>query len=116
MYGNSLSLSGTASAPTALSTHPVGLSGILVNVTIPLYGGICIDEYKVTLGRYQNPLTLHQTVTNANQTMYSFYFSVDLCRQNLTGVNFTVVAITNGVEGDELISEAMDTLERSSKS
>ena len=111
-----MSLSGTTSAPAALSTHVIGLSGILVNVTIPLYGGICVDEYKVTLGGSQNPVTLHQTVTNASQNTYSFYFSADLCRQNLAGLNFTAVAITNGMEGDELISEAMDILERSSKS
>lgn len=76
----------------------MALTRVIVQFTTPLHGSLCVDEYRVFLNRSQNQLNMFsQSVENTSQTVYTFDFATDLCREQDIIIN--AVAITNGIEG-----------------
>ena len=115
-----LSILGTASSPVGVTIQPVGLSGLLVNMTIPLYGSECVDEYSTSIEGLngQTFLRLNKSVIDVHQRGYTFFFAFDLCQapgEDITTVS--VVSNTNGVYGAAYTqrSQVLHTLDRSSK-
>ena len=96
-----INYAGPASAP-AVIIIPGGLTNITLQMTVPSYGEICVDNYNVTLSEGAGGRTLFRedVVMDATQEIYTFDFSgFDLCSQTLPDYTVSAVAITNGVEG-----------------
>ena len=94
----------------------VGLSGLMVNMTIPVYGSECVDVYSTTIDGLRTPLRHNESVTDPSQSRYSFYFEVNIC-QELGDITVSVVSNTNGIHGATytLTSEVLHAVDRSSK-
>ena len=114
-----LSLLGTASSPRDVTIQPVGLSSLLVNMTIPLYGSECVDEYSASIERPNGQLqTLLRPVIDVHQSGYTFFFAFDLCQAPGDDITtLSVVSNTNGVGGVVFTqrSQVLRTVDRSSK-
>ena len=100
-----------------MSVGPSGFTGIYVNVTIPNNGSICVNEYRANISGIQTEQTsLSLAVADARQTVYSFRFSADLCRELTTGLFATASAVSSGVSGPSVtVMGPVDTLNRTSK-
>ena len=103
---------GAASSPQNVTIQPVGLSGLLVNMTIPAYGSECVDMYSAHIEGIQTSLRHNESVTDPSQSRYSFCVDFDICQEqeNLT---ITVVSHTNGVDGSPY--SVQHTLSRTSE-
>ena len=111
---NNFYSTGLASAPT-VSIQPINLIGLLVNVTIPDYGSICVDRYRASIDGLQSPSSnLSQTVAviNSSQQEYTFHFTLDVCRDALVNAVATANTILNGVEGANKTVNIINTLSR----
>ena len=115
-----LSILGTASSPVGVTIQPVGLSGLLVNMTIPLYGSECVDLYSASIEGLngQTSLRVNKSVMDVQQRGYTFFFAFDLCQA--LGYDITTVSVvsnSNGIDGAAHTqrSQALRTLDRSSK-
>ena len=100
-----------------MSVGPAGFTGIYVNVTIPNNGSVCVDEYRANVSGIQVEQTsLSLAVADARQTVYSFRFSADLCRELTTGLFATAHAVSSGLSGPSMtVMGPVDTLNRTSK-
>ena len=100
-----------------MSVGPASFTGIYVNVTIPNNGSVCVDEYRANISGIpviQTSLSL--AVTDARQTVYSFRFSADLCRELTTSLLATAHAVSSGLSGPSMtVIGPIDTLNRTSK-
>ena len=109
---------GPPSAPSAITTTADGFSGLQVNVTIPNdMTSICVDRYRASVEGIQTEPSLSQRVLDARETVYTFRFPVDLCRDMLSpAITVSAAAITNGVIGPSITGQGpIDNLNRSGK-
>ena len=109
---------GLASAPAAISIGPAGFTGIYVNITIyQNEGSLCFDEYRANISGIETGVSnLSLVVLDVCQIVYSFLFPTELCRDLITGVYATALAVTNGMSRPTLtVPGPVDTLNRTSK-
>ena len=102
-YGISgfLSHPGPASAPTIVTISPQGLTTLTMDMTVPITGEICVDNYRATIMEEGGMrLSQEHVVTDATQNLYKFEFSeLDLCGEMRPSYTATATAVTNGTEG-----------------
>lgn len=110
---------GPASAPMILNAQSASSSVLLVAITTPTYGSVCVDEYKVNISSESteiSSLSLNQklVVSNSSQLLYNFNFTTEITLDMLISINasITSVAITNGMEGDIATEALIDVLNR----
>lgn len=110
---------GLASAPTALNILDISITGLGINFSIPEYGSVCVDEYRVSINasETQTPgnLTLNRTlsVANVSQRVYTQSFAVEaLCRNVLMNAYITALAVTNGLKGASTSKNVIDSVHR----
>ena len=104
---------GPASAPTLVSITPTGFSGLSVNITIPDFDSVCVDEYQTIIdGGLTQSIRLSQAVIETRLQSYTFDFTVETCRDVLIDTFVTVVAITNGLKGVNVTKKIVDNLNR----
>lgn len=96
---------------------------LMITITIPAYGSVCVDAYRVTIAISDysesskiSSLSLNQTlvVSNSSQQLYNFNFTTEITLDMLISINATItsVAITNGMEGDTTNVALIDVLNR----
>ena len=115
-----LHITGLASAPATISIGPAGFTGIYVNITIyQNEGSLCVDEYTANISGIETGVSnVSLVVLDVRQTVYSFLFPAELCRDLITGtgVYATAHAVTNGMSGPTFtVPGPVDTLNRTSK-
>ena len=113
---NSSPTLGPPSAPSAITAGADGFTGLQVNVTIPDdMTSVCVDRYRAFVEGIQTVPTLTQRVLDASETVYTFRFPVDLCRDVLSpAIRVSAAAITNGVVGPNITRQGpVDNLNRS---
>lgn len=78
---------------------------------------ICVDRYRASVEGIQTRQTLSQRVLDASETVYTFRFPVDLCRDMLSpAITVSAAAITDGVVGPSITGQGpVDNLNRSGK-
>lgn len=110
---------GLASAPTALKILDISNAGLAINFSIPDYGSVCVDEYRVSINASEtqtpNSLTLDRTlsVANVSQRVFTQNFAVEvLCRNVLMNAYITALAVTNGLKGASTSKNLTDSVHR----
>ena len=74
-----------------------------------------MDRYRASINGLQSPSSnFSQTVavTNSCQQVYTFDFTLDVCRDALVNAVVTANAITNGVEGANKTVNIIDSLSK----
>ena len=105
--------SGPASAPM-LDIQSVGPTVVIINMSVPATGGLCVDLYRASVVVGGMTLSGVQSVTSPSQDVYTFELLADLCR-DVRVTSATAVGVTDGVIGTMATLNTSETADRSSK-
>ena len=99
---------GTTTAPADFNVYVRSFTALSINVTVPIYGSECVDEYRATLQTSNQSVR----VVNVNQRVYTFDFFVNICRDVLIHSFVEAVGITDDFEGATATIDLLSTFNR----